>query len=380
VNAPTPDRGRDLRDLALVFLRLGTIAFGGPAAHVAMMDEEIVVRRGWLSRPEFLDLLGAANLIPGPNSTEMAIHVGYRRAGWAGLLVAGICFILPATLIVTAIAWLYVRFGHLPQIAGVLYGLKPVVIAIVLQALWRLGKNALRSVELALLAALAFGASTFGVHELVVLFGAGALAAALGAARTRRSDVRGFAVLPILPLAAATAAPFAMATMFLTFLKIGAVLFGSGYVLLAFLRNDFVVRFRWLTETQLLDAVAVGQFTPGPVFTTATFIGYLLGGTAGAVVATVGIFLPAFVFVALSAPLVSRIRSSPIAAAILDGVNVASLALMALVTLQLGHAALVDWTTVLLAGASAAALLRFRMNATWLLLGGAAVGLIAVLR
>lgn len=376
-----------LRELALVFLKLGTIAFGGPAAHVAMMEEEVVVRRRWLSREAFLDYYGATNLIPGPNSTELAIHIGHNRAGWPGLLVAGACFILPASLLVTAIAWMYVTYGRLPQVQGLLYGVKPVVIAIVVQALLRLGRSAVKSVGLALLGVAAIAAAAAGVHELVVLALAAGIAAAPRIARHLRSDVRTHALAAVAPSAwlgalgttatgvTATAAGASLWGLFAVFVKIGAVLFGSGYVLLAFLRADLVERLGWLTEHQLLDAVAVGQVTPGPVFTTATFVGYLVAGWPGAVVATVGIFLPAFVFVALSGPLVPRLRRSPIASAVLDGVNVGSLALMAVVTWMLGRAAIVDGVTVTLAIAVFALLGRWRVNSVWLVLGGALVGL-----
>jgi chromate transporter len=380
-----PPERTPLGELARLFLKLGTVAFGGPAAHVAMMEDEVVRRRGWLSREEFLDYLGATNLIPGPNSTELAIHIGFARAGWRGLLVAGSCFILPAALLVGTIAWAYVRFGALPAVQGVLYGVKPVVIAVVLQALWRLGRAALKTRALAALGAAAAIAVAVGANELLVL-AAGAIIAALlfrpwraeGSSPASLAAGLGGAgkAAAVVGAGGAVAAPFALGTLFGTFVKIGAVLFGSGYVLLAFLRADFVERLGWLTERQLLDAVAVGQVTPGPVFTTATFIGYLLGGAPGAVVATVGIFLPAFVFVALSGLLLPRLRRSPLTRAVLDGVNVASLALMAVVTWQLARAALIDPLTVGLALASALLLLRYRVNSAWLVLGGAAAGLL----
>jgi len=377
-----PSNRGALRQLALLFLKLGVTAFGGPVAHIAMMEDEVVRRRQWLTRDEFLDLLGATNLIPGPNSTELAIHIGHRRAGWPGLVVAGTCFILPAGLIVTAIAWAYVEFGKLPGAQGLLYGIKPVIIAIILQALWRLARSALKGRLLAAMGVVAVAASFLGVNELVILFAGGLLIAVIQSGRRLKPPAgvaRLLAAAPMvpLPLAAAApivAAPFGLWPMFLFFLKIGSVLFGSGYVLLAFLRADLVDRWHWLTEAQLLDAIAVGQFTPGPVFTTATFIGYVLGGLPGAGIATLGIFLPAFVFVALSGPLVPRIRRSKFAGAFLDGVNVASLALMAVVTWQLGRVALSDWRTVVLAVASATLLFRYRVNSVWLVLGGAIVG------
>jgi chromate transporter len=344
-----------------------------------MMEDEVVRRRQWLTGEEFLDLLGATNLIPGPNSTEMAIHVGHRRGGWPGLLVAGSCFILPAALIVLAFAWSYVRFRSLPETDALLYGVKPVIIAVVLQALWGLTRSAVKTRLLAVLGVAAAVASYFGVNEIALLAIAGALAAApQWARRTRERPPAALLAVPGLPaagVAVGTAASFSLSILFLTFLKIGSVLFGSGYVLLAFLRADLVHRLHWMTESQLLDAVAVGQVTPGPVFTTATFIGYVLGGLPGAALATLGIFLPAFVFVAASGPLVPRLRRSKTAGAFLDGVNVASLALMAVVTWQLGRAAIVSVTTLVLAGVSAVLLLRFRVNSLWLVLGGGAVGL-----
>jgi chromate transporter len=372
-------RSADLRHLAGLFLRLGATAFGGPAAHIAMMEDEVVRRRGWLGRDEFLDLVGATNLIPGPNSTELAIHIGYRRAGWPGLLVAGACFILPAAAIVWALAWVYSAYGHLPAMEGVLYGVKPVVIAVVVQALWRLGTSALKNRGLAVAGIAAAVLNLAGVHELYLIFGMGLAVAA--ARRVAAPGGTGAALVllppPWLALALGSAQPFQLSTLFLVFVKIGAVLFGSGYVLLAFLRSELVVRLGWLTEAQLLDAVAVGQVTPGPVFTTATFVGYLVGGHAGAAAATAGIFLPAFVFVAASGPLVPRLRRSATAGAFLDGVNVGSLALMAVVTWQLGRSALVDPLTVALAALGAVLLLRFRLNSSWLVLAGACLGWLA---
>ena len=375
-----------LRELALLFLKLGTIAFGGPAAHIAMMEDEVVRRRRWLTSSEFLDYVGATNLIPGPNSTELAIHIGHARAGWRGLLVAGACFILPAVLIVSAIAWVYVRFGALPEAAWLLYGVKPVVIAVIVQAIWRLGRSAVKTRGLAALGAAAIVTVLLGGDELAVLAAAAVVMAIAHAIRNRRtrSSTAACIVLPAIlsqalpPLGrAAAAVPFALDSLFLVFLKVGAILFGSGYVLLAFLQRDLVDRMGWISSTQLLDAVAVGQITPGPVFTTATFIGWILGGSTGAAVATAGIFLPAFVFVALSGPIVPRLRRSAIAGAVLDAVNVASLALMAAVTLRLAGSALVDPFTVALAGISAFMVIRLRVNSAWLVLIGALAGLIA---
>ena len=373
-----------LRDLARLFLKLGSTSFGGPAAHIAMMENEVVRRRGWLTSEQFLDYMWATNFIPGPNSTEMAIHIGHARAGWRGLLVAGTSFIVPAALIITAVAWAYVEYGRLPAALGLLYGIKPVVMAVVSQALWSLGRTAVKNAGLAILGLATVAAVSAGVHELLALLVAGVLSALvrLGSHRTRRTApviVMGAAASATATVSAAAtsaAAPvaFGLWPLFLVFAKAGAVLFGRGYVLLAFLRADLVERLRWLSEAQLLDAIAIGQMMPGPVFTTATFIGYLLGGIGGAVAATVGIFLPAFIFVALSGPLVPRLRRSATASAVLDGVNVASLALMAVVSFQLGRAALIDGFTISLAAASLFALLRWRVNSAWLIVAGAILG------
>jgi chromate transporter len=367
-----------LPELALLFLRLGTLSFGGPAAHIAMMEDEVVRRREWLGRERFLDLLGATNLIPGPNSTELAIHLGHERAGWRGLVVAGGCFIVPSFVLVLGCAWAYSRYGTLPAAGGLLYGVKPVVIAVVLQALWGLGRVATKTRLITAMGALSLVAAAAGAHELAVLFGAGAVLALREAWRAAAARVAaGVAWLPLAAAGAAASAPapFGLAALFLFFLKVGSVLFGSGYVLLAFLRADLVDRWGWLSEAQLLDAVAIGQVTPGPLSTTATFIGYLLGGLPGALLATLGMFLPAFAFVALSRPLLPRLRSSATACAFLDGVNVASVALMALVTAQLARAAVVDLASALIAVASAVALIRYRVSSAWLVVAGAALGL-----
>lgn len=372
------DTGRtSLRELALLFLRLGATAFGGPAAHIAMMQDEVVRRRKWLTDERFLDLLGATNLIPGPNSTEMAIHIGYERGRWAGLIVAGLAFIVPAMLLTGMLGWVYVRFGTVPAAAWLLYGVKPVILGVVLQAIWGLTPKAARTTRLRVLGGAALVLAAFGVYELAVLFGVGAVSVAIARfADGKKAGGSLRQIIPVVPAAATATAASAVTlpSLFWVFLKTGSVLFGSGYVLLAFLRADLVQRLGWLTEAQLIDAIAVGQVTPGPVFTTATFIGYVLAGPSGALVATAGIFLPAFVFVALSGPLVPRLRASSGAAAFLDGVNVASLALMAVVTAQLGRAALVDVPTVAIGLVSAVLLVRFKVNSTWLVLGGAAAG------
>jgi chromate transporter len=378
-----------LAEVARVFLTLGVIGFGGPAAHIALMREEIVRRRRWVTEQQFLDLIGATNLIPGPNSTEMAIHLGFVRAGWAGLVVGGACFIAPAMLIVIGLAALYVAVGTRPEAVAVLYGIKPVMIAIVVQALWALTRTAVKTPVLAAGGLGIVALSLVGVNEIALLFVGGVALAAFMMVRPRAgAAAAGAIVLGAPAIALAAPSTFSLVTLAAVFLKIGAVLYGSGYVLLVFLRADLVERLGWLTDQQLLDAIAIGQVTPGPVLTTATFIGYVLGGWPAAVVATLAIFLPAFVFVALSGPLIPRLRRWRWTAALLDGVNVAALGLMAAVTLQLARAALIDEPLarfgyagiVLAVGLALTAgilLLRFRVNATWLVAGGAVIGLVA---
>ena len=381
---PSPDAKGPVREVALLFLRLGAVAFGGPAAHIAMFRDEVVTRRKWISNQHFLDLLGATNLIPGPNSSEMALHVGYVRAGWRGLLAAGLGFALPATLIVLVLAVLYVEYGTTPAAEWLLYGIKPVVIAIIAQAMWGLLRTAVKGRLLAVIGAAVFALYLLGFNEIALLFGGGAIYMFVqNAARLRRlrngigAPIIALSCIPgaLLAPAASSSATFSLGTLFLTFLKIGAVWYGSGYVLLAFLRNDFVERLGWLTSQQLLDAVAIGQVTPGPVFTTATFIGYVTGGLPGALLATVGIFLPSFVFVLATNPFIPRLRRSPWLSGLLDGVNVAALGLMAAVTLELGQDALRDGVTVALAASAAVLLVRFKINSTWLILGGGIIGL-----
>jgi chromate transporter len=374
-------RRTSLLELARLFLKLGVTAFGGPPAHIAMMEDEVVSRRGWLTREQFLDFLGATNLIPGPNSTEMAIHVGRVRAGWPGLLVAGGSFILPSAVMVTVLAWAYLRFGSLPQVSGVLYGVKPVVIAVIVQAVFKLAKSAVKSRWLAIVGALAVLATALGVDQLAVLAGGGLLTGCMYWLRPgkRRSSaapalLTGGASLTGIAVGSSLLAPFSLMALFLVFLKIGAILFGGGYVLVALIRSNLVSHLGWISERQLLDAIAMGQVTPGPLSTTATFIGYLLAGLPGAAIATVAIFLPAFFFVAISGPLVPRLRQSPLAGAALDGVNVAALALIAVATWQLFRAAVVDGTTLVLAGLSLFLLVAYRVNSVWLVLAGAATG------
>lgn len=373
----------ELGEVARLFLKLGLIAFGGPAAHIAMMREEVVRRRGWMDDQRFLDLLGATNLIPGPNSTEMAIHIGHERAGRRGLVVAGMLFILPAMLIVLALAWAYTRYGTRPEAGAIMYGIKPVIIAIVVQALIALGRTAVKDVLTALAVLAVLGLFLLGANELALLLAVGLLVMLVRNLRRLRQRASGPALALLsglgagpLVAAAAPAAPVTLLGLFLVFLKIGSVLYGSGYVLLAFLRSDLVNRLGWLTDQQLLDAIAIGQFTPGPVFTTATFVGYVVASWPGAILATIGIFMPAFIFVALSNPLIPRLRRSPWFGALLDGVNAGSLGLMAGVTLQLGRVSLVDIPTVILAIASGVLLVRYKVNSVWLVLCGAVIGFV----
>ena len=383
-----------IQELAKLFLKLGVIGFGGPNAHIALIEAEVVKKRQWLSQEQFLDLLGATNLIPGPNSTEMAVHIGYLRAGWLGLIVAGVGFILPAVLITIGFAWLYVAFGTVPQVACLFYGIKPAVLAVVFDALWRLGKKAVKTPKLwtiAIVVALLVG---FGhVNEMVALLLGGVLGMVWlqfpdqGTKEQANVIVTGLITGTILKAVAAGSATIQVSLWQLgwSFLKIGSILFGGGYVLLSFLQGEFVEGYRWLTQQQLLDAIAIGQFTPGPILSTATFIGYVIAGVPGAIVATVGIFLPSFVFVAALNPLVPHLRRSKWTAAFLDAVNVSAVALMLVVTLQLAISTLgtstaphIDLLATAIALTSAVLVLRFRVNSAWLVLGGAAIGWVAL--
>jgi chromate transporter len=399
-----PTRRSRLLEVAALFLRLGFTAFGGPAAHVAIMRDEVVTKHKWISEQEFLDLFGAANLIPGPTSTETAIYLGYKRLGWMGLVLAGICFILPAMLIVLALSWAYVRYGTTTWANGILYGIMPVVMAIITQALWALGKKAVKNwltgivgagvvilymlgvnvIILLLLSALIvmIGENLSRIKRMPVIGFIMSLRATLSKVEGQRGNLlftRDFRSLVDFGSLLATSTPFNLTLLFLNFLKIGATLYGSGYVLLAYLRSDFVLRLGWLTDKQLIDAIAIGQITPGPLFTTATFIGYLLGGMPGAMIATLGIFLPSFFFVAIVSLFINRIRNSPWTASLLDGVNAASLGLMLAVSIQLASTALMDPMTITVALICLFILIRFRTNSTWLIAGGALIGLIHTL-
>jgi chromate transporter len=367
-----------LREVIFIFLTLGIIGFGGPAAHIALMREELVRRRGWLDDDRFVDLMGATNLIPGPNSTELAIYLGYERARWRGLVMAGVCFILPAVVIVLAIAWIYTEYGTTPAFGGILYGVRPVVLAIIVMALLGLVRTAVKSPVTALVAAVVFAGYLLGADALFLLLlgGAAAMLARLGAemlAARRNSTLLFAAALPVFP----DPSGVQLGRLFLIFLKVGAVLYGSGYVLLAFLQDDLVDRLGWLTQDQLLDAISVGQVTPGPLFSTATFVGYLVAGLPGAALATIGIFLPSFLLVGLLIRLVDKIRERAWSSAFLDGVNAASVALMAGVTVLLSREAVVDALTAGLAVATVVAVRRSRINSAWLIAGGAVIGALA---
>lgn len=373
---PPPER--KLLAVFLVFLRLGFTAFGGPAAHISMFRQEFVARRKWLTDEQFLDLLGATNLIPGPNSSEMAIHIGFLHAGWPGLIMGGLAFTLPAVLIVLVLSWAYVQFGTTPQADWLLYGIKPVMIAVIAQALWQLGRKTVNSRVAALLGIGVVGLYFLGINEVMLIF-LGGLSLMIIRNWKRLRDIKQphhLIFIPFLPVIGAAVVPLSMATLFLVFLKIGSILYGSGYVLVAFLRADLVTRLGWLTEKQLIDAIAIGQITPGPLFTTATFIGYLLAGVPGALIATLGIFLPSFVFVAISNPLIPKLRRSIWAGSFLDGVIIASLGLMGAVGWQIGLVSIVDIPTAAIFAISLVLLLRFRLNSTWLILLGAVVGII----
>jgi chromate transporter len=378
---PEPRAHSSPREILALFLRLGLIGFGGPAAHIALMEREAVERRRWLTREQFLDLVGGCNLLPGPSSTQVALALGYTRGGVVGLLIAGVCFIVPASLATLALAWAYVRYGHFPQAQGLLYGAKPVMVAIIAQAIWRLGRMALRGWMLGLIGVACLAAAFAGLPPVAILLVAGAIPLAAVWVRSRGRSLHGFAWVGTgfgvnTGIGSAAGSAIGLGTIALTFLKLGVVVFGSGYVLLAFLRTDLVDRLHWITEQQLLDAVTAGQITPGPVFATATFLGYLLHGWSGAMVATVAIFVPSFFLAGLVGALAGRIRRSQFAAAFIDGVNVAAVALMAEVAILLSKGTLIDGWTWAIGLASAVLLLWFEVNATWLIVGGAALGIL----
>lgn len=354
------------KEIVKVFLKLGSLAFGGPAAHIAMMEEEIINKREWITREKFMDLIGATNLIPGPNSTELAIHLGYERGGLLGLLLAGTFFIFPAMVIVLLFAITYVKYGSIPQVGSILYGMKPVIMAIILQALYRLGKSVIKNKISLVLGLFTISVYLLGIKEIPLLFIAGIIMMAIANKEKVKNKILGIGILPLY-------------LIFFTFLKIGSVLYGSGYVLLAFLEAEFVEKLGLLTNQQLLDAVAVGQFTPGPVFTTATFIGYLLRGMPGAILATMGIFLPSFILVWVLNPLIPKMRNSSWISGMLDGVNIASLTLMAVVSFKLGMSSINDGLTIIIFLVSLYTLNKFKFNSALAIVGGGLAGWISSL-
>ncbi len=374
-----------LLEIAQVFFKLGVIGFGGPAAHIAMMEEEVVTRREWIGRSRFLDLIGTTNLIPGPNSTEMAIHLGYIHGGFLGLIIAGICFLIPAVFLTGVLAWVYVTFGDLPAIAPLFYGIKPAVFAVILGALWKLGKKGVKSYQLFLIGLGVAGLLLFGINEVIALLIGGFVGMLLLRKVLPEKTVEGLiATLSLGAILKAVAATTAKTVpslwkLGLFFLKVGSILFGSGYVLIAFIEGELVSQNQWLTQQQLLDAIAIGQFTPGPLLSTATFIGYVIAGIPGAIVATLGIVFPSFIFVLILNPLIPKLRNSKWTSAFLDAVNISAVALMAVVTLSLGYSlffAPLDYVAMIIFALGAITLFRFQIGPLWLVLGGAILGLL----
>nr|WP_294923404.1 chromate efflux transporter [uncultured Flavobacterium sp.] len=370
----------ELKDIAKLFLKLGIIGFGGPAAHIAMMREEFVNKRKWLTEQHFLDLIGATNLIPGPNSTELAIHIGYEKGGWKGLLIAGLCFILPAVFITGFFAWLYKNYGQLPEVQPFVYGIKPAIIAIILGAIFPLARKSLKTTQLIIIGVLVLIGSLLKINEIYLLFGAGFLALFLAQIKdNNQNTINNFLPLALIQITKTAILSATNANLFWIFLKIGAILYGSGYVLFAFLDTELVAT-GLLSRQQLIDAIAVGQFTPGPVFSSVTFIGYQINGFTGAVISTIAIFLPSFVFVALINPIVKKLRNSKLFATFLDAVNVASVAIIAAVCFDLGKETITDWRTVFIAVLSIAIAFRYtKINSAFVVLGGSLTGYLLTL-
>ena len=369
------ERDIQIKEIAKLFLKLGFIGFGGPAAHIAMMQQEVVVKRKWMSEQHFLDLLGATNLIPGPNSTEMAIHIGYDKGGWKGLLVAGLCFILPAVFISGIFAWLYKQYGQLPEIQPFIYGIKPAIIAIIIGAIFPLAKKSIKSILLAFIGIAVLVLSLFGIGEMYLMFGAGLFALGVFYIKDQK-NITSQSFIPVLFFQIANNQLLSETNtrLFWVFLKIGAILYGSGYVLFAFLDTELVAN-GLLTRQQLMDAIAVGQFTPGPVFSSVTFIGYQINGVSGAVISTIAIFLPSFVLVALLNPLMKKMRNSKGLSASLDAVNIASVAIIIAVCLTMGKETITDWKTISIAMISAIIVFKFKIiNSAFIVLGGALLG------
>ena len=364
-----------LKEIALLFLKLGVISFGGPAAHISMMEDEVVRKRKWITQQHFLDLIGATHLIPGPNSTEMTMHCGYERAGWKGLIVAGFCFILPAVIITGFFAWFYQEFGELPDVQPFIYGIKPAVIAIIIMAAYKLGKKALKNIELGVLGTLTLGACLLGVNEIIALFSCGIIGVLLHCIKLCSKNTNSIA-----PVLLFSSAKVGSIKILLTFLKVGAILYGSGYVIFAFLDAELVTN-GWLTRQQLLDSVAIGQFTPGPVLSTATFIGWQLNGLYGAIAATIGIFLPSFIFVAILNPLIPKMRKSKLITSFLNAVNIAAVAVITAVCIEMaretifGKENIIDWKMALIASISIIIVFVFKKtNSAFIVLGSAILG------
>lgn len=373
------NKKQELKELAKLFLKLGFTAFGGPAAHIAMMQEEVVTKRKWLTEQHFLDLIGATNLIPGPNSTEMAIHIGHERAGWKGLILAGLCFILPAVFITGIFAWLYKQYGQLPTVQPFIYGIKPAIIAVILAAVYPLAKKSLKTVELALIGIAVLVCSLLNFNEIYLMFGAGFLALILAFIRNSSGHLNSVIPISFLQIPNTALLSATNANLFWIFLKIGAILYGSGYVLFAFLDTELVST-GLLTKHQLIDAIAVGQFTPGPVFSSVTFIGYQINGWSGALISTIGIFLPSFVFVALLNPLVKKMRNSKLFSTFLDAVNVASVAIIIAVCFTMGKDTITDWRTISIALLSIILIFGFKkINSAFIVLGGSLLGYLLAL-
>ncbi len=368
------ERDIQIKEIAKLFLKLGFIGFGGPAAHIAMMQQEVVVKKKWMSEQHFLDLLGATNLIPGPNSTEMAIHIGYDKGSWKGLIVAGLCFILPAVFITGIFAWLYQQYGQLPEVQPFIYGIKPAIIAIIIGAVFPLAKKSVKSTFLAVVGILVLVLSLFGISEIYLMFGAGLLAMGLYSIQSKRNTLQSFIPLAFLQIAQSPLLSETNTKLFWIFLKIRAILYGSGYVLFAFLDTELVAT-GLLTRQQLMDAIAVGQFTPGPVFSSVTFIGYQINGLSGAVISTIAIFLPSFILVALLNPLMKKMRQSKGLSIFLDAVNVASVAIIVAICLTMGKETITDWRTILIAMISAIVVFKFKkINSAFVVIGGALLG------
>ena len=361
---------KNLKEVALLFFKLGGLAFGGPAALIAMLEDEVVKKRKWMTHQHFLDLVGATNLIPGPNSTEMTMHCGHERAGWKGLIVAGTCFIFPAIIITMVFAWLYEQYGQLPKVELFIYGIKPAVIAIIIGAVYRLGKKALKTVELGILGVLTCVACLLGIHKILALFACGFFGLVWHVIRSSKNNLNSFAPLVLLQLIASVST----LKILWTFFKVGALLYGSGYVLFAYLDTELVAT-GLLTRQELIDAIAVGQFTPGPVLSTSTFIGWQLNGFWGAIAATAGIFLPSFIFVAVLNPFIPKMRKSKVIAAFLDAVNIAAVAIIIAVCVEMGKDTLTDWRAILIAVLSIIVVFAFKkINSAFIVIGGALTG------